>query len=257
MKNNVNVNLRKIENKKFRGSFLFLVFLAFFTINGFFMSVVLFSSNFKNMFSSNDIPWNYALDFYFFIKQLLTPILIASIISKAVSIENDTYMWKFLKSCGVSFNKIYSVKFWNIYKKYLIYQMLEWIFLICISKFVGLHQPIPIFRFIVYFISQSLISFLLMSFHYVLSLKWENQLISISIAIIGTLVGLLSSLISKFICIFMPYSWYMSLSSIKVTMISEDKFVRNILPINYLPLILSGILGITIYLIGRNIRGDE
>lgn len=242
----------KIEAKKMKGShsLLFYVFVLIFTF--FLLSVSLFSKGFID----GDLACYRLFDAYFFTKLIISPIFFAALIGRSVDMENRGEMWKVLYSSGIDFRSLYRAKFLYTFKGVLIFQALEWVLIIGYTKALGLNQFLPLDRGLYLFLGQALISFCLLSIHYLLSLKWSNQLISTSVSIVGTLTGVIFMLLSKFLSMVNPYAWFANLFSISY--IREGKeFVKVLNPKNYRILVLALIVGLILTILGPKIRGEE
>ena len=245
-----------LERRKFKGSFLFWFFTFAFIATLGFLSLNMLSGKFSQGGGENPMAWLQILDQYFFTRLILYPILIAAVIGQAVSIENDNNMWKVLYSSGLDFKKIYRVKFFNIYLKFFLFQCLEWIAFILYAKAVGVTAAIPIGRFVLYFSTQLSITFALLSIHYLLSLKWSNQLISTSISIIGSLLGIIFVFLPKEISFINPYTWYGTLMSIRYIP-KNGEWLQSVWPLNYTSIFLGLVLGLSVFLFGAKIKGEE
>lgn len=248
------MDLMKIEKRKYKNSREFLIFLLLCIITIGIISINLFSNSFKTTMNNSHHSWYKLFDSYFFIKTILSPIFITSVVGKAIEIENNNNMWKIIKSSGVKFNKIYYTKFIYCLIKIFVYQLLEWILVISYIKFFGLRTSFPLQRMLFSFLTQFCVSFLLCSIHYVISLKWSNQLISVSIAIIGSLLGILSLLLPDIFSLLNPYSWYGRLIVLGYDMTTKNTYIMEF---EYKFLFLSLIIGILINLIGPRLKGED
>lgn len=246
-----NRSLFNLEKKKYKGIKLSLIFLIFLIISIGVIGTTLFSKDFQMTMNSTGHSWDSIFDGYFIFKVILNPILLALLASKSVELENQGNMWKFLKTCGVDLKEIFIIKLKYIFSLYFLYQLIEWVVIIGIARLIGLKESLPIYKFLIKFFSQLSISFLIMVFHYLLALRFENQLITISVSLIGTLIGIMTLYISKFISYIVPYSMYGLLTGLQSTVESPGVFKTISLPLNYLPLIIATILGLLLYTLGK------
>lgn len=248
----MNINLRKIEKLKYKNDKNFLIFAIALAASMVYVAIMLFDKSFL----SKENQWLNLLDNLMISHVIIYPLFIASLVSKSVEIENSHNMWKIIYTCGIDHRKILIYKILNIFKKISYYQIFEWIVFICFSRLKGVKEEIDLERFIIYFLSQIAITSLLMAIHYIISLKNSNQLVSISIAILGTLTGLMGLFFEK-ISLINPYSWYGKLSSIEYTIIDKNTFTSSIRPINYETLILSSILACILLIYALKIKEKE
>lgn len=189
-------------------------------------------------------------------KIISAPIILASLASMAVQLENRHKMWKMLYSSGVHYSSIYAVKFIYIYLCYLVSQVIEWVIILLLVKIHGLTVNIPLVRLGLFALSMVLVSAVVLLLHYLLSLKWSNQLISLSIALVGSLVGMLVLFISKGFAHIWIYSWYGLLMSVDMERAGSE-FIGHLRSFNAFPLIASLILGIVLFQLGKHVKvGD-
>ncbi|MGT2754517.1 ABC transporter permease [Streptococcus ovis] len=191
-----------------------------------------------------------------FIKVILLPIILASLASMAVQLENRHKMWNVLKSSGVSYAHIYRVKFIYIYSCYLLSQLLEWGIIAVILKQRGFNGIVSFGDVALYGVSMLGISGFILLGHYLLSLRWSNQLISLSVAMVGSLMGIIILLISKELMKLIPYSWYGFLMTVDYVKVG-DTFVKTLRPVELYPLLASVLFGILLYSVGKRMKvGD-
>lgn len=122
---------------------------------------------------------------------LLLPIFLASLVSISVQLENRHQMWKILQVSGVSMSQIVGQKVRYIWRSYVLAQVVEWglVLLLVVSK-DWLHH-VPWERLDWYGMSVFAVSFTILMGHVFLSLRWSNQLVSLAVAIVGSLVSLI------------------------------------------------------------------
>lgn len=191
-----------------------------------------------------------------FIKVIILPVILASLASMAVQLENRHKMWNVLRSSGVSYASIYRVKFVYLYSCYLLSQLLEWIIITVILKQRGFTGLVSLSDITLYGLSILGISGFILLGHYLLSLRWNNQLLSLSVAILGSLMGIIILLISKEMMKWIPYSWYGFLMTVDYVKVG-DQFVKTLRAVELYPLMASVILGLFFYHIGKRMEvGD-
>lgn len=252
----MNFNYYKIEMAKYN-KFKMLIFYLFVLM----ASISFVAVTINNQIAVTDtnkifIQWYKIFDSYFFSRVILYPIIISSLASRVISVENENNMWNIICASGIKLELIHKIKFMYVFEQLLILQVLEWACIFIISLSVGISGQIPYYRLFVYFFSQLAISTFLMALHYILSLKWKNQLISVSAAILGSLTGLICVFLPKIFSVINPYSWYSNLLSVNFVR-SGDKFIENLRDINYMIIFLALICSIIAYkLIFKIERGD-
>lgn len=246
-------SMMKIEMKKYRGVPLFRV-LSLAVVLTLLVCVMPLFRDSKGM--SDVLKFYTVLDSAAFFNVILLPTILAGLASMGVQLEARHNMWKVLVSRGVQYKRLYGVKFFYLYACYLIAQLVEWGLLILLLTWRGLAGYIPWDKCLFYGASVLVISGFILLIHYLLSLKWSNQLISLSVAIFGSLMGIIITLISKSAMRFVPYSWYGFLMSLRFEKIG-DHFVRHVGDMSYFPLIAALFLGTVLYQLGKRMKVGE
>ncbi|WP_101773965.1 ABC transporter permease [Peptostreptococcus faecalis] len=244
-------NLFYLEKRKYKHSFLPLLIVAFLFIDLCLLGANFFNSSFQSTMNNTGYSWMKIMDSLFIFKCVSNPIFLAVLSSKSIDLENQGNMWQYLKTCNVEFKDIYKYKFIYIFRLYFLYQILEWVMMIGTAKVIGLEESFPIFRMVVYFSSQLAISFMIMTIHYNLAIKYKNQLITISISLLGSIAGVISMLLPRFISYLVPYSWYAQLLSISYKFVDKDNFIVSINNLNYFPMLISIFIGVSLYKYGQ------
>ncbi|MGT2785207.1 ABC transporter permease [Streptococcus merionis] len=191
-----------------------------------------------------------------FMKVIILPVVLASLASMAVQLENRHKMWNVLKSSGVSYASIYRVKLLYIYMCYVLAQLVEWAVLVLVLRQRGFTGFVPLHELLLYGVTTLLISGFILLGHYLLSLRWSNQLVSLSVAMLGSLMGIIIVLISQIVMKVLPYSWYAFLMRVEYVKVGEE-FTKQLRAFDPYPLVASFILGILLYQIGKRMKvGD-
>lgn len=249
------LKLFKIETKKYRGLPIFRLLFISLVISILFSCIQIFDS--KTSADLASLAKLYGVwDAVAMVKIIVQPVILASLVSIAVQLENRHKMWKILTSSGVDYKSIYAVKFIYTYGAYLIMQVLEWLLTLALIKWRGYTVSLPIGRLVLYGLSILGISAVIMLIHYILSLKWANQLISLSVAVLASLMSVIMIFISKATMYVIPYTWYAFLIASQPEKVG-DKFIYRIAAFDYYPLIASIILGLVLYQVGKRVKiGD-
>lgn len=197
--------------------------------------------------------WYSLMDSFAFVQLIITPLLIASLYSLCVQVEAKHNMWKIIKSSGANLKSLYTIKFWYIQKQLVLLFTIQIGLLLVGGKVYGVQIPLPWFDIIIFYLGILLINFALSSIHYYLSLKFENPLIGIAVAVFGSLTGIGITLISKVIGYVIPYSWYSILLRIEHVLVNGE-FIKKLSPIDYYPLIAGLLLGLIFYHLGKKVE---
>lgn len=189
-------------------------------------------------------------------KIVTAPVILASLASMAVQLENRHKMWKVLQNSGVDYYSVYTVKFIYIYLCYLASQIIEWGIILFLVNIHGFTVRISLGRMGLFAISMALVSAVVLLLHYILSLKWTNQLISLSIALVGSLIGIIVLLVSRTFVHIWIYSWYGLLISVDMERVGSE-FIGRLKDFYAYPLIASLILGVIFFQLGKHVKvGD-
>lgn len=171
-------------------------------------------------------------------KIVTAPVILASLASMAVQLENRHKMWKVLQSSGVDYYSVYAVKFicaiWHLKSLngelscfWLTFIVLQSEFLLDVWGFLLFLWP---------WYRQLCCSCII--FYPILSLKWTNQLISLSIALVGSLTGIIVLLVSRTFVHVWIYSWYGFLISVDMERVGSE-FIGRLKDFYAYPLIAS------------------
>ncbi len=249
------LKLFKIEVRKYRGLPVLRLLLASMVISLLFASMQIFDP--KTVADlANQVKLYQVWDAVALVKIIIHPVILASLVSLAVQLENRHKMWKVLTSSGADYKSIYTAKFCYIFGSYSVMQILEILAISGLIKMRGYTASIPIGRVVLYCLSILAISGVIMLIHYILSLKWSNQLISLSLAVLASLVSIIMIFISKTVMYVIPYTWYSFLMASQPQS-KGDGFVYHILDFDYYPLIASLVLALVLYQAGKHVKiGD-
>ncbi len=241
-----------VENKKYRHLYLSLIFLLFLFIDMGIVLMTAFDSNFQSTINKPEsYPWLQLMDSYLIAKTIFMPTLLAVITSRVADIENRGDMWKVLKTSGWTMEEIFDIKFLSIFLKYIIFQILEGILLVLVGRRVGITMPIPVERLTVTLISIIAISFAIMTIHYFLAIRYENQLIGLALSVCGSLSGIIGIFLPLGISRFILYSYYAHLISTEFVKIGKDQWGLKLVPMRLYPLLVSVLLGIFVFIWSR------
>lgn len=236
----------KVEWKKYKRLKQILYFTVFFLLSLLFVSLIVFDKK----FSKSGYFYETAFDSYLLVKILSMPILIATMTSKAVEMEQENNMWNVLYCSGISFSKIYADKFLVLLVQLTVFQIIEWCGMVFMVYLRVGAESMPIIRLIYIYSSQWAIQCMLLAVHYVLSLKTNSPIMNLSVAVIGGLTGIIGLLLSDMVSMIYPYSWMGRLLSVKHVPV-ENGFEKILYPVQGylfpLALVCAGI----VYFYGR------
>lgn len=246
------MNTILIEQKKYKRLKTSLIFAVFYLLVIAITLMTVGDISFLTSEATQGNRWLSVLDSITIFKILYVPILVATLTSRVVEMENNGNMWKMLYALGVEKQSLFISKFALLMFKYFIYLLIEYILIIFLTKRAGLTESIPTFRMLYMFICQLFISYMLMSFHYTLALNSSNQIVNIFVAITGSLVGIIGLFLPTWFSAIIPYSWMGKILNLRHILIEEGKFKIAVNPINPLPLFLSLVIGTGILLVSAN-----
>lgn len=237
------MNATIIEQKKYKRLKMPFIFAVFYLLVGAITLITVKDSKFLTSSVTEGNRWLSVLDSVTVIKILFVPIMISTLTSRVVEIENSGNMWKMLYSLGIDKQSLFFSKFLLLFFKYTIYLIIEFIIVIILTKRTGLNEAFPYFRIGFMFITQLSISYMIMSFHYLLALKSSNQIINTFVSITGALVGIIGLFLPRWFSSLVPYSWMGTILNLKYSVIADGRFIVTLMPINPLPLLLSIVIG--------------
>lgn len=234
----------RLENKKYRRLHLPIIFILFLLMDIGMVSITALDAGFQSrMNQPESYAWLKLIDSYLMAKLIFTPTLLSVVISRIVDIENIGDMWKVLKTSGWTMSEIFDIKLLSIFIRYSIFQVVEWTLFIIVGKKVGINLPIPIERFTIILFSIIAISFAIITIHYFLAIRYENQLIGLSFGVCGSLAGIIGTFLPLSISRLIPYSYYAHMITIEYIEVGERQWVSNIVSLRLYPLLASLLLG--------------
>ncbi|MBG9979581.1 hypothetical protein HZY91_02390 [Facklamia sp. DSM 111018] len=243
----MNIDLNQLERSKYSSVMFIIISVIILIVNVGACIPIL-----GNGVESEHI-WFSLMDAFAFFQLILAPLVIASLYTLCVQVENKHNMWKIIKSSGIDLNRVFHIKFWFIQKKLIALYLLQLLTLIIVGKSLGIQLPIPWLDLGFYALSLIGINFALSAVHYYLALRFENPMLGMAIAVFGALSGIGFSLISKMLTYFVPYSWYSFLIRIQHNFV-DGKLTQHLISPNIYPLLASIILGIIFYQLGQKVE---
>ncbi|MDO5715316.1 MAG: ABC transporter permease [Tissierellia bacterium] len=196
----------------------------------------------KSSFPDEEYAYYLALDNYILFKLLISPIIVAALTSRVVEMEDQDDMWKVLFSVGISYGKIFWGKFILLFLKYLLYQVLEWGAILFLFHQKGSLEGLSSWRLIFCFFSILSIHYMYMGFHYLIALKFSNQLINLSLSILEGLAGIIGIFLPQWLSKFLPFSWMGFLMNVHYISVGE-RFMKELHSLPLFPLLGSILLG--------------
>lgn len=240
------MKLYQIERRKYRRQGMGILLAVFIGLQVLIAGVQLFQKG--NLAVSDSVRVLRVFDGLAVFSVILLPIFLASLVSISVQLENRHQMWKVLQATGISFQAILGRKITYVFGRYVVAQLVTWgviIGMICLS---GLGQALDWGRVAWYGASFLVVSLAIVELHVFLSLRVTNQLISLAVALLGSLVSVILVFLPFPLMWASPYAWYGYLMSLIPEKMS-DSFTFQIREVNWLALGLGLLLAFVLQLI--------
>ena len=244
------LELYKLKHRK--------VFLAFLVILGvellFVFSNYGNNKNFLNMVSDPAAPaWEDLIIGPAAINGLFFPILAAVIASRICDMEHKGNTWKLLECNNQNRRSIWFCKFTIVSTLMMLAIFIQAFIIIAYGNSVGIVQPLPVRTLLGFVLGTAMITFVVVTIQVFFSLVCTNQLIPMSIGMIGALIGFISTLLPpgiRNILIWGNYAELMVLGqdTSSGNLQSSGLVVRNI---NFVPLAILFVVGLVAYVAFR------
>lgn len=244
------LELYKLKHRK--------VFLTFLVILGvellFVFSNYGNNKNFLNMVSDPAAPaWEDLIIGPAAINGLFFPILAAVIASRICDMEHKGNTWKLLECNNQNRRSIWFCKFTIVSTLMMLAIFIQAFIIIAYGNSVGIVQPLPVRTLLGFVLGTVMITFVVVTIQVFFSLVCTNQLIPMSIGMIGALIGFISTLLPpgiRNILIWGNYAELMVLGqdTSSGNLQSSGLVVRNI---NFVPLAILFVVGLVAYVVFR------
>ncbi|RRD96179.1 hypothetical protein EII17_01370 [Clostridiales bacterium COT073_COT-073] len=160
-----------------------------------------------------DYPaWESVVMFILTLKALIFPILIAVIVSRLNDMEHKGNTWKLLQSMGQGKERIWHAKFMAAFLLISIFQVLEAIYVLGFGNYLGIRTEVPVAMFFKYFVGATVINMALILVQQWLSMRFENQVIAMSVGMLGGFSGIISAFLPAFVRNLLIWGYYINLT---------------------------------------------
>lgn len=244
------LELYKLKHRK--------VFLTFLLILGvellFVFSNYGNNKNFLSMVSDSSAPaWEDLIIGPAVINGLFFPILAAVIASRICDMEHKGNTWKLLECNNQSRRSIWFCKFTVVSMLMLLAIFIQAITIVVYGTSAGIVQPLPVRTLLGFMLGTAMITFVVVTIQVFFSLVCVNQLLPMSIGMIGALIGFISTLLPpgiRNILIWGNYAELMVLGqdTSSGNLQSAEFVVQNI---NFVPLAILFAVGLAVYAVFR------
>lgn len=139
---------------------------------------------------------------------LFMPVMSAVLIARITEVEHAGDTWKMLRGAGESAGTLWDAKFFIVYSLMELTTILVYAAVFSLAKMqIGGSFPwVPIAKNMVFI---SLVNFIVLLLFASVSFFYKNQIITLSLGLLGGLAGLMSSLLPKIFTYIIPTGYYM------------------------------------------------
>jgi len=227
------------------------VFLTFFLILGMELLFVFSNygnnSNFLSMISDPNAPaWEDLIIGHAAMNGLFFHMLAAVVASRICDMEHKGNTWKLLECNNESRNTIWLCKFTVVAALMLAAILIQVFVVVAYGNAVGIVQPLPVKTLLDYAVGTIMVTFVVVTIQVFFSLVFSNQLVPMSVGMIGALIGFISTLLPagiRNILIWGNYAELMVLgqNTSSGNLQSSELIVQNI---NFIPLTILFVAGL-------------
>ena len=182
---------------------------------------------------------------------LFLPILAAVIASRICDMEHRGNTWKLLECNNESRKAIWFCKFTVVGALMLTAILIEAVVIVAYGNAVGIVRPLPVGSLAQFVLGTAMVTFVVVTIQVFFSLVFANQLVPMSIGMIGALIGFISTLLPsgiRNVLIWGNYAEMMMLGqdASSGNLQSDMLVVRNI---DFLPLIILFVVGLIAFVL--------
>lgn len=237
----------KIKRKKiFLMTFLFLIVEIIWGL----MNLNRALTNNSSMLSG--FEYSYMIMNFSTMNGLFFPILISIITSRISDIEHKGDTWKLLKSSATPLKSIYLSKFLCSVILMVVSVLIQILFIVVFSSIKDFSELFSIALLTQYTVGTIMVSVAIIALHLWIATIFSNQMIAITLGMVGSFIGLTSGLFFQGIRKLFIWSYYLELSPVSF---SFDDIIGSSLyrvDMHFSTIILVFLVGILIYHIGKN-----
>lgn len=139
---------------------------------------------------------------------LIAPVLIAVIASRLVEIEHTGNGWLSSETAGLSPGTLCRAKFFSLAAPIAAATMLSCAAIGGSGVMLGISASMPLGRWLAYAAALTVINLSVLAFHILLSARVENQLVCVSIGLLGVFVAVFGEIIPTPIAHLIPWAYY-------------------------------------------------
>jgi len=212
------------------------------------------NKNFLSMVSDPTAPaWEDLIIGPAAINGLFFPILAAVIASRICDMEHKGNTWKLLECNNQNRKSIWFCKFTVAATLMMLAILIQAVTIVAYGTSAGIVQPLPVKTLIGFVLGTAMITFVVVTIQVFFSLVCANQLIPMSIGMVGALIGFISTLLPpgiRNVLIWGNYAELMVLGqdTSSGNLQSAGFVVRNI---NFVPLAILFAVGLVVYAVFR------
>jgi hypothetical protein len=154
------------------------------------------NAGFLSMVSDMDAPaWEYLIIGPGMMNGLFLPILAAVLASRVCDMEHKGNTWKLLECNNEDRKRIWFCKFAVVAALMLAAILIQVIVIVVYGNAVGIVQPLPVWTLAAFALGTGMVTFVVVTIQVFFSLAFANQLVPMSIGMVGALIGFISTLL--------------------------------------------------------------
>ncbi|MGB3682844.1 MAG: ABC transporter permease [Rubrobacteraceae bacterium] len=152
--------------------------------------------------------WGALLDGMLLAVVMVSPILLAVLASRQVEIEHLGSGWLLSQASGITPGQLCRVKLVALGAVVTVATVLENVLVIGAGLLLGITAPAPIGLWLGYTASVLVVNLILLALHLLLSARIDNQLVGLSIGVLGTLVASFAPGYPAWLAHLTPWGYY-------------------------------------------------
>lgn len=197
--------------------------------------------------------WESGLFNFLLLNSIIMPVVMAVIASRLCDVEHKGQTLKLIETL-IPAGKFFDAKFLfgSIYL--IAVSLLQVVYLIVVGKIFGFEGNPPMGMFGYYLLFNTSISVTILLFQQILSLLFPNQMVSLSVGLMGGLVGVMLLYLPPIFSNFLIWGYYGVLNFVNMDWNPTTRIVNySFIPVNWTGFIILVCIFCAMYIIGRRL----
>ena len=173
-------------------------------------------------------PWAALLSSMTFDNAMIQPLFVAILASRQTDIEHTGAGWNLAATSGLTPGALCRVKLAALTLLIVPATIAQSAVLIVIARVMGLSLPLDVGPWITYTLLLALVNVAMCAYHLWLAAVVENQLVVMSVGLLGCFIGVYMLLAPPLLARLLPWGYYAVISPVKMSMVDGHAVIEYI-----------------------------